>query len=149
MVTHSSILAWRIPWTEEAGGPQSMGSQRVRHDWNDSMHAALGALHFTEAQTTRQFLKGRKVQEIQRNLVSPSFNVSFPDGSVVKNLPANAGMQVWYLGQEDPLEKGWATHSSILAWEILWTEEPSDLQSKGSQRVGHNAVTTRWPVLRS
>ena len=69
------------------------------------MHAALGALHFTEAQTTRQFLKGRKVQEIQRNLVSPSFNVSFPDGSVVKNLPANAGMQVQSLGQEDPLEK--------------------------------------------
>ena len=35
MATHSSILAWRIPWTEEPGGLQSMGSQRVRHDWSD------------------------------------------------------------------------------------------------------------------
>ena len=68
---------------------------------------------------------------------------------MVKNLPAMQETQVQFLGQEDPLENEMATHSSILAWEILWTEEPSDLQSKGSQRVGHNAVTTRWPVLRS
>ena len=42
------------------------------------------------------------------------------------------------LGQEDPLEKGMATHSSILAWRVPWTEEPGGLQSLGSQRVGHN-----------
>jgi len=42
------------------------------------------------------------------------------------------------LGQEDPLEKEMATHSSILAWRIPWTEEPSGLQSMGSQRVGHD-----------
>ena len=42
------------------------------------------------------------------------------------------------LGREDPLEKGMATHSSILAWRIPWTEEPSTLQSMESQRVGHN-----------
>ena len=42
------------------------------------------------------------------------------------------------LGQEDPLEKGMTTHSSILAWKIPWTEEPGGLQSMGSQRVGHN-----------
>ena len=42
------------------------------------------------------------------------------------------------LGQEDPLEKGMATHSSILAWEIPWTEEPDRLQSTGSQRTGHD-----------
>ena len=42
------------------------------------------------------------------------------------------------LGQEDPLEKGMATHSSILAWRIAWTEEPGGLQSMGSQRVGHD-----------
>jgi len=41
-------------------------------------------------------------------------------------------------GQEDPLEEGMATHSSILAWEIPWTEEPGELQSMGSQRVGHD-----------
>ena len=41
------------------------------------------------------------------------------------------------LGQEDPLEEGMATHSSILAWRVPWTEEPGGLQSKGSHRVGH------------
>ena len=50
-------------------------------------------------------------------------------------------MWVWSLGQEDPLEKGMATHSSIHAWKILWTEEPGRLQSKMSQRIGHNRVT--------
>ena len=43
------------------------------------------------------------------------------------------------LGREDPLEKARATHSSILAWEILWTEEPGGLQFMGLQRVGHNS----------
>ena len=46
-------------------------------------------------------------------------------------------MQVRSLGQEDPLEKRMATHSSILAWEIPWTEETGGLESTGSQRVGH------------
>ena len=45
---------------------------------------------------------------------------------------------VWFLGQEDPLEEGMATHSSILAWRIPWTEEPGGLQSTGLQRVGHD-----------
>ena len=52
----------------------------------------------------------------------------------VKRLPA---MWVQSLGGEDPLEKEMATHSSILAWEIPWTEKPGGLQSMGSQRVGH------------
>ena len=47
-------------------------------------------------------------------------------------------MQVRTLGQEDPLEKEMATHSSILSWEIPWTEEPGKLQSRGSQRFRHN-----------
>ena len=46
--------------------------------------------------------------------------------------------QVLSLGWEDPLEEGMATHSSILAWSILWTEETGGLQSMGSQRVGHD-----------
>ena len=56
----------------------------------------------------------------------------------VKNLPAVWETQVRFLDQEDPLEKEMATQSSILAWEIPWTEEPGRLQSMGSQRVGHN-----------
>ena len=56
----------------------------------------------------------------------------------VKNLPAIQETQVQFLGQEDPLEKEMATHSSTLACEIPWTEEPVGLQSMGSQRVGHD-----------
>ena len=50
-------------------------------------------------------------------------------------------MQVQFLGQEDPLEKEIASHSSILAWEIPWTEEVGGLQTIGSQSVGHNLAT--------
>ena len=56
----------------------------------------------------------------------------------VKNPPAMQETQVRSLGQEDPLEKGMATHSSILAWRIPFTEEPGGLQPMESQRVGHN-----------
>ena len=64
-----------------------------------------------------------------------------PSGSAVKNPPAvqeTQKMRVRSLGQEEPLEKEMATHFSILAWRIPWTEEPGRLQSMGSQRVGHN-----------
>ena len=56
----------------------------------------------------------------------------FHGGTVVKNLPAMQETQVQSLNQEDSLEKGMATHSSILAWRTLWTEEPGGLQSVGS-----------------
>ena len=62
----------------------------------------------------------------------------FPDDSDVKNLPAMRENQVQSLGLEDPLEEGMATHSSILAWRMPWTEEPGGLQSMELQRVGHN-----------
>ena len=59
---------------------------------------------------------------------------------MVKNLPAmqEIDARIQSLDQEDPLEKGMATHSSILAWRILWTEEPDRLQSMGLQRVRHD-----------
>ena len=56
---------------------------------------------------------------------------------MVKNPPAVQETQVQSLAWEDPLEKGMATHSSILAWRFPWTEEPGGLQSMGSQRVRH------------
>ena len=65
-------------------------------------------------------------------------STSFPGGSGVKNPPAMQEMWVRSLGWEKPLEKEMATHSSILAWEIPWTEEPGRLQSVGSQRIGHD-----------
>ena len=60
-------------------------------------------------------------------------NLSFPGDSVVKNPPAKQETGVQSLGQENPLEKKMATHSSIPPWEIPWTEEPGRLQSMGSQ----------------
>ena len=57
---------------------------------------------------------------------------------MVKNLPAVQETQIRSLGQENPLQKEKATHSSILAWEIPWTEKPGRVQSMGSQRVGHD-----------
>ena len=57
---------------------------------------------------------------------------------MVKNLPAMQETWLRSLGQKDPLEKGMAIHSGILAWRIPWTEEPGRPQSKGSQRVGHD-----------
>ena len=59
----------------------------------------------------------------------------------VKNLPAMWETRVQSLGQGDPLEKGMATHSSVLVWRIPWTEKPGGLQSMGSQRVRHDWVT--------
>ena len=62
----------------------------------------------------------------------------FPGGSDLKNLVIMQETQVCSLGWEDPMEKGMATHCSILAWRIPQKEEPSGLQSMESQRVGHN-----------
>ena len=56
----------------------------------------------------------------------------------IKNLPAMQETWVQSLGWEDALKKGMATHSNILAWKMLWTEEFGRLQSMGSQRVGHD-----------
>ena len=70
----------------------------------------------------------------------PRVVMGFPDGSHGKESACNAGDpgSIPTRGREDPLENGMATHPSILAWEIPWTEEPGGLESTGSQRVGHN-----------
>ena len=71
----------------------------------------------------------------------PSFGASLV-AQRIKRLPAMQETQARSLGWEDPLEKETATHSSTLAWRIPWTEEPGGLQSTGSQRVGHDWVTS-------
>ena len=60
---------------------------------------------------------------------------------MINNLLLMQKMWVWSVDQEDPLEKVMATHSSILAWEIPWTEKPRGLQPIGLKRVGHNLAT--------
>ena len=104
--THSSILAWRIPWTEETVGLQSVRLQRVRHDF-----------HF-------------------------HFSLS-PVAQTGKNPLAMQETWVWSLGRKDPLEKGMATHFSILARRIPWTEEPGRLWSIELHRVRHDPKTVK------
>ena len=64
--------------------------------------------------------------------------LGFPGSSDGKESACSVGDSGSSLGQENPLEKGMAIHSSIPVWRIPWTEEPGGLQSMGSQRVGHN-----------
>ena len=125
MATHSRILAWRIPWTEEPGGLQPLGSRRVGHNWATS-HSGIN------------WWKGLGIWCGYLVLFRYMHKMGFLGGSVVKNLPAIQETWVWSLGREDPLEKETATHSSILAWEIPWTEEPGGLQLMESQGVGHD-----------
>ena len=81
------------------------------------------------------------------------FDVTYPGNGaflmaqLVKNLPAMWETQIWSLGLEDPLEKGMATHSSILARKVSWTEEPGGLQSMKSQRVRHDWATKHTKAL--
>ena len=70
------------------------------------------------------------------------FILGFPGGSGVKASAWNSEIWTQSLGREDPLEKEMATHSSILAWKIPWTEEPGRLQYTGSQRVRHHWATS-------
>ena len=84
----------------------------------------------------------------QWNYTAPLWRQScFPCGSAGKNLPGIQEIQetrVRSLGGEDPLEKEMATHPSILAWRIPWTEELNGLQSMGLQRIGHNQSQSNW-----
>ena len=73
---------------------------------------------------------------------SPGHHWASLVAQMVKNLTAMQESWVWSLGWENPLEEGMATHSSILAWRIPWTEDPGRLQSMGSRRVRHNWTHT-------
>ena len=73
----------------------------------------------------------------------------YPGGAVVKNPPASTGDAGSSLGWVNPLEKEITTYSSILAWKILWTEEPGRLQSRGSQTVRHNLAQHSYKMRKS
>ena len=75
-----------------------------------------------------------------RELLGLCFRGAFPSDSVIKHSPAVQETRVQSLGWEDPLEKGIATHSNILAWKSLWTEKPGKLYSLwGCKRVRHDS----------
>ena len=106
--------------------------------------AELSPLHYIIQEKTSPFLYRRK-RNVRDLLLNKQSNSTFLTSELaslvaqlVKNLPAMQETQVQALGREDPLEKELATHSSIPAWLISWTEEPGGLWSMGSQRVGHD-----------
>ena len=91
----------------------------------------------------RQLLSPRKMKDcIRKRLVLVDLDIlTFLMVQNVKSLPAMQETWVQFLGWKDPLEKEIATHSSILAWRIPWTEEPGGLQSMGLQRIGDDLAT--------
>ena len=109
---------WRIG---TPGVLQSMGLKRVGHDWATEQQWANQTWRVNIVALTVEVkvcFKAQLGSETGASLVA----------QMVKNLPIIQETQVWSLGQEDFLEKGMATHSSILAWRIPWTEEPGGLQ---------------------
>ena len=103
-------------WNEKAEHRGGSGQ------WNNGMTLTVDTCHYTFVKTHRMCW-------------------GFPGGSDGKEPPAMCETRVQSLGQEDPLEKGMDTHSSILGWRIPWAEGPGGLQSLGSQRGRHDWVT--------
>ena len=149
MAPHTSTLAWKVPWTEEPGGLQSMGSLGVGHDWATSLSlftSCIGEGNGNPLQCS--FLENPRdggawwaaVYGVHR--VGHDWSdlaAAAAGGASGTCLPIQETQtRVQSLGQEDPLEKGMATRSSILAWRIPWTEETGRLKSMGTQRVGHD-----------
>ena len=134
MAPHSSTLAWKIPWMEEPGRLQSMGWLRVRHNWVTSL-SLFTFMHWRRKwQPTPGFLPGESQGGKPGGLPSMGSHRIGHDWSdlaaaaaavaqMENNLPAMRETQVQFLGQEAPLEKGIATHSSIPAWVIPWDRE--------------------------
>ena len=117
MATHSKILAWKIPWMEDPGRLQSMGSQRVGHNWVTSL-----------SNLTIGWIQGYRIGNSERLLWRFEHTGTNP-----LQMPKDNFIWLFYC----LVEKAMAPHSRTLAWKIPWTEEPGRLQSMGSLRVGH------------
>ena len=141
MATHSSVLAGKIPWREEPGRLQSMGSQRVGHDWMTELNWICVSTRFKSI-----------VLCPGMTLLVPrlSQNTSCGWGAWCHSLIFETFLSfINRLLVTSPLEKEMATHSSILAWGIPWMEEAGRLQSTGSQRVGHDWETVYFTYFLS
>jgi len=128
MATHSSILAWRIPWTEEPGGLQSMGSQRVGRNWATSL---------------KHLLKPFLIFPREGNgtpLQYSSWKIPWTEepGRLQSMGSLRVGHDFTFTFHFHALEEEMATHSSVLAWRIPGTVGPGGLPSMGSHRVRYD-----------
>ena len=165
MAPHSSTLVWKIPWTEEPGGLQSMGSLRVGHDWVTSL-SLFTFMHWRRKwQPTPVFLPGES--QGWGSLVGCHGLWAAQSWTQLKRLSSSSSsiclLQYNFQWSHTPkltywntyyykllficitfralcvhMEKEMATHSSVLAWRIPGTGEPGGLPSTGSHRVGHD-----------
>ena len=164
MATHSSTLAWKIPWMEEPGGLQFMESQSVGHDWAPSLslftfmhsvqfnHSVVSdSLRPHGSQHARPPVHHHLPEFTQTHVhrVGEDIQPSHPLSSAFPPAPnpsqhqslfqwVNSSHEVAKVLEFHALEKEMATHSSILAWRIPGTEEPGGLPSMGSHRVRHD-----------
>ena len=128
MAPHSRTLAWRIPWAEEPGRLQSMGSRRVGQYWATSL-SLFTFMHWRRKwQPTPVFLPGESQGRGSLVGCSPS---GWWESDMTEWLPT-------FTFHFHALEKEMATHSSVLAWRIPGTGEPGGLPSMGLHRVGHD-----------
>ena len=170
MATHSSVLAWRIPWTEKPGRLQSMGSQRVGHNWVTNTYT-----HMISCSVVSDSVQPHALYSLLGSSVhgdSPGKNIGVGCYALLQGIFPTQGLNsgllhcrqilyhlsyqkaqtyLWWggvinwIGQKVFLvfmEKAMAPHSSTLAWKIPWTEEPGRLQSMGSLRVRHDWATS-------
>ena len=165
MAPHSSALAWRIPWTEEPGRLQTMGSRRVGRDGATSL-SLLPFMHWRRKwRPTPGFLPGESqgrgaglvgrclwgrtesdtteaTQQQQQQLL-----LGFPGGSAVKNQPTVQEMQVRSLGQEDPLREGNGYTPVFFPGTSHGQESLVGYSPWGCKRVGHNLATKQPELL--
>ena len=141
LAAHSSILAWRIPRTEGPGGLglwgriESDSPERDHHHWPHHPKPPFPS-HCSHPHPLAPETRG--LFPISMVLPYLELQIGASLAALVRNLPAMQETWVQSLGQKDPVEKRRATHSSILAWRIPWTEEPGGLQSMESKRVAHD-----------
>ena len=159
VAAHPTTLAWKIPWTEEPGGLQSMGSKRVRHDWWLSTHVPLSrAPEHLALSRQWQSRPGSTSSVALINTAWPKSTSLTTDGTPLQYSCLENAMdgEAWWAAvhgvaknwtwlsdftftfHSHTLEKEMATHSSVLAWRIPGTEEPGGLPSVGSHRVRHD-----------
>ena len=142
---YSGLIFFRMDWLDLHAVQETLKSLPRYHSLKASI---LQCSTFFTVQLSHPYMTNGKTIALTRwifvgQVMSLPFNMlSFLVAQRLKHLPGMQETRVWSLGEEDPLEKEMATHSSTLAWRIPWREEPARLQSMGSQRVGHDWATS-------